>query len=172
MNATKALLLILAFAFVAVAVIVVVVVAFAWFGTERVPRGTLLEVDLEQTHVEYVASDPISQAFFPRIPQVRDTVDALARAAEDDKVVGLIARVGPAGNGIERTTPGSNRRESDSPGSRRSATPSSPFATPESSPWPTPRRSASSGLETGPTISPPPSTRSICSRRETLVSPA
>jgi protease-4 len=102
MSATKVILLLLAFAFIAVAVVIVAVAAFAWLGTERVPRGTLLEVDLEQMHVEHVQSDPISQAFFPRIPQVRDVVDALAVAAEDDKVVGLIARVGSSGMGLAR----------------------------------------------------------------------
>lgn len=61
---------------------------------ERVPSVTILELNLERGMVEYVPSDPIASAVFDDAPVVRDIVDALERAKDDDRVVGLVARLG------------------------------------------------------------------------------
>lgn len=63
-------------------------------GRETVPRTAILELDLEQGLVEYIPDDPVAQALHGRQTSVRDVVEALQRAAEDDRVVALVARVG------------------------------------------------------------------------------
>lgn len=62
-----------------------------------VPRGTVLEVDLDRGLVEQVGSDPVGRALTRNAVVVRDLVDALARAAYDPRVVGLVARLGNGG---------------------------------------------------------------------------
>jgi protease IV len=67
---------------------------------ESVPSRLILELDLEQDLAEYVPQDPVAQAIYGRQPTVRDVVDALHRAADDDRVLGLFARVGGGGIGF------------------------------------------------------------------------
>jgi protease IV len=69
-------------------------------GREGVPGRTILELDLEQELAEYVPQDPIAQAIQGRRTTVRDVVEALHRAADDRRVVGLVARVGSGGLGF------------------------------------------------------------------------
>ncbi len=62
-------------------------------------RRSILELDLTRIYPEYVPEDPIAKAFgFERL-LLREVVEALERAAADERVVGLVARVGspPAG---------------------------------------------------------------------------
>jgi protease IV len=64
---------------------------------ETVPGRTILELDLERDLAEYVPDDPVAQAILglrEARPTVRDVVEALHRAADDDRVLGLVARVG------------------------------------------------------------------------------
>ena len=62
----------------------------------KVPGKTILEADLETSLLEY-APDTATARFMSRDRQtIRDVVDALDRGANDDRVVGLIARVGAA----------------------------------------------------------------------------
>src|SRR5262247_2000710 len=70
-----------------------------WFG-ERVPDKTILELDFEQGLGEYVPDDPIGRVLQPRMLTTRDVVEALEKAAEDKRVVGLIARVGTGNLGL------------------------------------------------------------------------
>jgi len=63
----------------------------------RVPRATTLEVELDSGVIERVGSDPISWATSRNAVVVRDVVDALTRAASDDRVTGLVARLGNGG---------------------------------------------------------------------------
>ena len=63
-------------------------------GRGTVPQKVLLEVDLEQGILEQIPDDPIASLMLKDTPVVRDLVDALEKAAEDDRVVGLVARVG------------------------------------------------------------------------------
>ena len=60
----------------------------------RVPEHTILEADFTAGLVEYVPEDFLAKAVFQQRRSVRETVEALARAAEDERVVALVARVG------------------------------------------------------------------------------
>jgi len=79
---------------------VVMLSYFGGFGTGSVPGKILLEADFERTIEEYVAEEPLSKAFGGEELTTRDVVDALDRAAKDDRVVGLVARVGAAPMGL------------------------------------------------------------------------
>lgn len=72
----------------------------ARFIRRRVPKGTVLEIDLEGGVVETAGTDPVSRAMRRRAVTVRDFVDALHRAADDDRIAGLIVRLGNAGLGV------------------------------------------------------------------------
>ncbi len=65
-----------------------------------VPRGTVLEVDLETGVIEDVPDDLVAKVVNKDKPVVRDIVEALEKAAEDDRVVGMVARVGAAPMGL------------------------------------------------------------------------
>lgn len=60
----------------------------------RVPRGTVLEVDLDGGVLEKKGSDPLSLALHRNFVVVRDVVDALDRAAADARITGFVARIG------------------------------------------------------------------------------
>ncbi len=65
------------------------------------PAGrTILELDLTRTYPEYVPEDPIARAFgFDRL-LLREVVETMERAAADERVVALVARVGSAPVGL------------------------------------------------------------------------
>ncbi|NJL29161.1 MAG: signal peptide peptidase SppA [Thermoanaerobaculia bacterium] len=67
---------------------------------KSVPAKTLLEVDLETAIPEYLPPDPWSEILDKGTMTTRDVVDALDRAAQDDRVVGLVARVGSSPVGL------------------------------------------------------------------------
>jgi protease-4 len=78
-------------------------VAISFFGAY--PKGSLsskilLEADFERSIEEYMPDQPITKAFGGDEPTTRDVVDALDRAAGDDRVVGLVARVGAVPMGL------------------------------------------------------------------------
>lgn len=70
------------------------------FTRAGVPSKTILEADLETALMEYVPDDPVAKALFGEQPSLRDMVDALERAGRDDRVSGLIARLGAAPLGM------------------------------------------------------------------------
>lgn len=71
------------------------VLAVACGGTGSVPRRTVLELNLERGLAEVRPDNPF--AFMGRRqPTVRDVVEALERAGEDDRVKGVVARIGAA----------------------------------------------------------------------------
>ncbi len=72
----------------------------SWAGKGGVPSKTILEADFEQEFVEYVPDDPVARAMLGKAPVVRDVVEALERAADDDRVVGLVAKIGGGGPGF------------------------------------------------------------------------
>jgi protease-4 len=74
-------------------------------GGASVPTRTILELDLERAFVDVGGSgDPIQQAPRRRRRQrLADVVATLERAAADDRVVGLVARVGGGGSGMAAT---------------------------------------------------------------------
>ena len=69
-------------------------------GKGRIPQRTVIAVDLERPVVEYVPDDPVAGFLLRRSMVLRDVVDALGRAAEDPRVVGLVARIGTSGMGM------------------------------------------------------------------------
>ena len=81
-------------------VIVLGVGGLLWARQGPVPAQTILEVDLTRGLQEQVADDPVTSFLLARHPTVRDVVEALHRAATDDRVVALIARVGSAQMGL------------------------------------------------------------------------
>ncbi len=83
-------------------VILIVVVASVVipFARKSIPERVILEVDLEKPLIEYVPKDPLAQALMRKETTVRDVVEALERASEDERVTGLVARVGAAPMGL------------------------------------------------------------------------
>ena len=81
-----------------IAIIVVLAVILvglgAWLGEDSVPSKTILEIDFERSFAEYVPNDPVTQVLYEKDLMVRDVVEALEKAAGDDRVVGLVAHVG------------------------------------------------------------------------------
>lgn len=71
-------------------------------GPADVPERTVLELDLERGYIENVPRDFTSQKLHGDGPTVLDVVSALERAADDDRVVGLVAKVGNHGMGLAR----------------------------------------------------------------------
>jgi len=67
----------------------------------RVPRKTVLEIDFQQPLVEFVPDDPAAKILGGgKQPRVLDIVQALERAGDDKRVVGLVARCGSGGLGM------------------------------------------------------------------------
>jgi protease IV len=86
---------------IAVAVVAGVVLAIGlgillWWINTGVPDKVILEVNFERKHSEAAPTDPIARAFSADTVIVRDVVEALERAAHDDRVKALVARVGEA----------------------------------------------------------------------------
>src|SRR4030066_1497815 len=73
---------------------------FHFRGKGRIPQRTVIADDLERAVVEYVPDDHVAGFLLRRSMVLRDVVDALNRAAEDKRVVGLVARVGTSGMGM------------------------------------------------------------------------
>ena len=82
--------------------IVVAILVSLWFATPGVPQAVILEINLEQVFAEYVPDGPLAQVATKDTNLIRTTVEALYRAAEDKRVVALIARVGNTNMGIAK----------------------------------------------------------------------
>jgi len=67
---------------------------YYWARSVHVPKRVILEADFEQGMVEYVPDDGFVRFVFAKKPRVRDVVEAIEKAASDDRVKGLVARVG------------------------------------------------------------------------------
>jgi protease-4 len=79
------------------------VVAISFFGAYpkgSLPSQILLEADFERPIEEYMPDQPITRAFGGDEPTTRDVIDALDRAASDDRVVGFVARLGAVPMGM------------------------------------------------------------------------
>ena len=81
-------------------VIVLGVGGLAWTRTGPVPAQTILEVSFTHGFQEQTRDDPVTGLLLAQPPTVRDVVEALHRAATDDRVVALIAQVGSAPMGL------------------------------------------------------------------------
>src|SRR5688500_11823148 len=64
------------------------------FSTRRNGPRLLLELDLTRGIVESAPRGPLAALRGLRVPTLRTLVDALDRAADDDRVAGLVAHVG------------------------------------------------------------------------------
>ena len=75
-----------------------------WIGFRvskgTVPSKTVLEVNLEAGLIEDVPDDPVAKVMLRNKAVVRDVVEALERAGNDERVVGLVARVGAVPMGM------------------------------------------------------------------------
>ena len=75
----------------------VAIVLFAVIRTKgTVPSKTILEANFDKSFVETVPDTPTARLMATDRQTLRDVVDALDRGASDDRVVGMIARVGAA----------------------------------------------------------------------------
>ena len=62
----------------------------------KVPSKTILEANFEQPFAEQIPETPAAHFTMSDRQTLRDVIDAIDRGAEDDRVVGMIARVGAA----------------------------------------------------------------------------
>ena len=85
-----------------VIVLAAVAIALIYKEDEDVPQLTVLEIDLGRNLPEHVPADPIAEILLPDAVTVRDLVEGLHRAALDERVVALLARVGNSGMGLAR----------------------------------------------------------------------
>lgn len=93
-------------------IVIGAVTTFAVFGglvaaylltaqSPEIPTKSLLRVDLDRTLVEYLPESPLAfLALGKRRLSLRDVVTAIERAATDERVVGLVARVDSSGMGL------------------------------------------------------------------------
>lgn len=84
----------------------------AWLGLRLarswVPRRTVLEIDFARGIIEQVPSSPLAKVQAAHAYPLLDLLNALERAADDKRVVGLVGRVGSGSPGIARAQEVSN----------------------------------------------------------------
>jgi protease IV len=69
----------------------------------RVPSETILEANFDQTFLEEIPATPTAELMLNDKQTLRDVVDAIDRGAIDDRVVGLVAKIGAATMGMAQT---------------------------------------------------------------------
>jgi protease-4 len=69
----------------------------------RVASKTILEADFEHSLLEDAPNTPTAQLMMSHKETLRDVVDAIDRGAGDDRVVGMIAKIGAASIGMAQT---------------------------------------------------------------------
>ena len=79
---------------------IVAMVFIGPFAKGTLPGKILLEANFERQIEEYMPDQPIAKVFGGDEPTTRDVVDALDRAAGDERVTGLVARLGAAPMGM------------------------------------------------------------------------
>ena len=84
--------------------IAMVIMIVAVIGAKgRVPDKTILEANFEQALPEYIPDSPAAKFLMKQQATVKDVVDAIDRGAEDDRVVGMVAKIGAAPLGMAKT---------------------------------------------------------------------
>src|SRR5690349_7368451 len=70
--------------------------AWVWFAprTPAIADTTLLTIDLTQKFPETTPADPLSRFFLEEKPSLRDIVEGIERAARDNRIKGIFARIG------------------------------------------------------------------------------
>lgn len=85
---------------------VLVIIALAtWAAVDSgpsLPDKVVLTLDLENAVVETVSDNPLAQLQIDGSYRLRDVIEALERAAADDRVTGLMATIGDASFGMAR----------------------------------------------------------------------
>ncbi|MFZ1916350.1 MAG: signal peptide peptidase SppA [Terriglobales bacterium] len=74
----------------------VITLAYVINAKGRVPSKTILEANFEQPFAEDIPDTPAARFTMSDRVTLRDVIDAIDRGADDDRVVGIIARVGAA----------------------------------------------------------------------------
>ena len=69
-------------------------------GKGGVPERTILEVNLDQQLIEYVPEDPLAGLLMDEKLRMLDVVAALEAAADDQRVVALVAKIGSGVSGF------------------------------------------------------------------------
>src|SRR3982074_1009729 len=81
-----------------------VIVLVAVIGAKgKVPARPVLEANLEQTFLEDAPDTPTARLMLTEKQTLRDVVDAIDRGGSDDRVVGMIAKIGAAPMGMAQT---------------------------------------------------------------------
>lgn len=83
-----------------VAMVIMIVAVIGSKGS--VPDKTILEANLERPLPEYVPDSPAAKFLMKQQATVKDVVDAIDRGAEDDRVVGMVAKIGAAPLGMAK----------------------------------------------------------------------
>jgi protease-4 len=83
-----------------VAMVIMIVAVIGAKG--KVPDKTILEANFEQALPEDIPDTPTAKFMMSERPTVRDVVDAIDRGADDDRVVGLVAKIGAAPLGMAK----------------------------------------------------------------------
>ncbi len=73
-----------------------IMLAYVIGAKGRVPSKTILEANFEQPFAEDIPDTPAARFTMNDRETLRDVIDAIDRGATDDRVVGMIARVGAA----------------------------------------------------------------------------
>jgi protease IV len=82
----------------------IVITLVAVIGSKgRVPSKTILEANFEQSFLENKPDTPSAHLLLQDQETLRDVVDAIDRGAGDDRVVGMIAKIGAAPMGMAQT---------------------------------------------------------------------
>jgi len=77
------------------------IVMVAIIGSKgRVPAKTILEANFEQSFPEYTPDTPAAKLMLTERFTLRDVVDSIDRGANDDRVVGMVAKIGAAPMGV------------------------------------------------------------------------
>jgi protease IV len=78
-----------------------VIMMVAVIGSKgKVPSKTILEANLEQSFLENAPDTPAAKVMLTDRVTLRDVVDAIDRGANDDRVVGMVAKIGAVPMGM------------------------------------------------------------------------
>jgi protease-4 len=83
-------------------VAMVIMIVFVIGSKGKVPDKTILEANFEQALPEDVPDSPTAKLMNSERATVRDVVDAIDRGASDDRVVGMVAKIGAAPLGMAK----------------------------------------------------------------------
>jgi protease-4 len=80
-----------------------VILIVAVIGSKgKVPEKTILEANFEEALPEDIPDNPTAKLLMSERPTMRDVVDAIDRGAGDDRVVGMVAKIGAAPLGMAK----------------------------------------------------------------------